>query len=656
MATSPSPPYYTPTITKMSKLLLHSPHFTSIHGRTLSSLLILSSPHFTLSPLPALPFHRPSSLFLSPPPSPLPSFHRRTFSVRAFDSSEEETKGKEVGPEVNKIDDGGKTFASLREDYPTGEFQFEEFSWWRKFTVKLKLLIAFPWERVRKGTVLTMKLRGQISDQLKSRFSSGLSLPQICENIVKATYDPRISGIYLHVETLSCGWGKVEEIRRHILDFKQSGVLDKIGIEPQVVRIGKYKSAGDQLTRTTMSEENCEMLTALLNNIYGDWLDKVSSAQGKTREDLENFINEGVFQVERLKEEGWITKICYDDEVISMLSERLGMQKDKNLPMVDYRKYSRVRKWTLGLSGGKDQIALIRASGSISRVRSPLSVPSSGITAEQFIEKIRSVRESKRYKAAIIRIDSPGGDALASDLMWREIRLLAASKPVIASMSDVAASGGYYMAMAAGTIVAENLTLTGSIGVVTGKFNLGNLYEKIGFNKEIISRGRYAELLAAENRPFRPDEAELFAKSAQNAYKQFRDKAAFSRSMPVEKMEEFAQGRVWTGKDAASRGLIDAIGGLSRAIAIAKLKANIPQDRRVTVVELSRPSPSLPEILSGIGNTLVGVDRTLKVLLEELTFSDGVQARMDGIIFQRLEGYAYANPIFTLLKDYLSSL
>ncbi|XP_040997684.1 serine protease SPPA, chloroplastic-like [Juglans microcarpa x Juglans regia] len=126
--------------------------------------------------------------------------------------------------------------------------------------------------------------------------------------------------------------------------------------------------------------------------------------------------------------------------------------------------------------------------------------------------------------------------------------------------------------------------------------------------------------------------------------------------MPVEKMEEFAQGRVWTGKDAASRGLIDAIGGLSRAIAIAKLKANIPQDRRVTVVELSRPSPSLPEILSGIGNTLVGVDRTLKVLLEELTFSDGVQARMDGIIFQRLEGYAYANPIFTLLKDYLSSL
>ncbi|CBI15369.3 unnamed protein product, partial [Vitis vinifera] len=255
-------------------------------------------------------------------------------------------------------------------------------SGWMSFVVKLRMLIAFPWERVRKGSVFTMKLRGQISDQLKSRFSSGLSLPQICENFIKAAYDPRISGIYLHIEPLSCGWGKVEEIRRHILDFKKSGkfivayapacgekeyylgsacdelyappsayfslygltvqasflggVFEKVGIEPQVQRIGKYKSAGDQLTRKTMSEENCEMLTALLDNIYGNWLDKISSAKGKKREDTENFINEGVYQVEKLKEEGWITNINYDDEVISILKERLGQPKDKNLPMVDY--------------------------------------------------------------------------------------------------------------------------------------------------------------------------------------------------------------------------------------------------------------------------------------------------------------------------------
>ncbi|XVE54626.1 hypothetical protein DITRI_Ditri03aG0097200 [Diplodiscus trichospermus] len=687
----------------MSKLLLfHTAHCSpKIHPRIVTSIFS--------KPLSIASFSKCySPVALSPSisfPTLQPRLQRQSFSfsysfsTRAFDDSSSSTETQEEKEEKVGSQSGEKPET---EECPSGEVEFEKISGWKSFVVKFKMLIAFPWERVRKGSVLTMKLRGQISDQLKSRFSSGLSLPQICENFVKAAYDPRISGVYLHIEPLNCGWGKVEEIQRHILNFKKSGkfiiayipacgekefylacaceetyappsayfslygltvqasflggVFEKIGIEPQVQRIGKYKSAGDQLTRKTMSEENCEMLTSLLDNIYGNWLDVVSSSKGKKREDVENFINEGVYKVEKLKEEGFITNIHYDDEVISMLKERLGIQKDKNLHMVDYKKYSKVRKWTLGLAGGKDQIAVIRASGSISRVRSPLSTPSSGIIAEQIIEKIRSVRESKRYKAAIIRIDSPGGDALASDLMWREIRLLAASKPVIASMSDVAASGGYYMAMAAQTIVAENLTLTGSIGVVTGKFNLGQLYEKIGFNKEVISRGRYAELFAAEQRPLRPDEAELFAKSAQNAYKQFRDKAAFSRSMPVEKMEEFAQGRVWAGKDAASRGLVDAIGGFSRAIAIAKHRANIPQDKQVTLVELSRPSPTLPEILSGIGNSIVGVDRTLKELLQDLTFSDGVQARMDGIMFQRLEGFSNASPLVSLIKDYLSSL
>ncbi|KAM1789337.1 hypothetical protein ACFX11_039499 [Malus domestica] len=677
----------------MSKLiLLHtSYHLTPIHRRACNA--VVSPSLFTPSSL------RSQCLRLQSI-SPSPPLSLRSISARAFDSSSPETKEEE-----SKESDGDvviKTTTSDTKEHPSGEFQFEKASAWKSFVVKLRMLIAFPWQRVKKGSVLTIKLRGQVSDQLKSRFSSGLSLPQICENLMKAAYDPRIPGVYLQIESLNCGWGKVEEIRRHILDFKKSGkfvvayvpacgekeyylasacqeiyappsayfslfgltvqssfirgVLEKVGIEPQVERIGKYKSAGDQLARTTMSEENCEMLTALLDNIYGNWLDVISSTRGKKREDIENFINEGVYQVEKLKEEGWITNIQYDDEVISMLKERLGVQKEKTLPMVDYRKYSKVRQWTVGLSGGKDKIAIIRASGSISRVQGGLSLPGSSIIGEQFIEKIRTVRESKGYKAAIIRIDSPGGDALASDLMWREIRLLAASKPVIASMSDVAASGGYYMAMAADAIVAENLTLTGSIGVVTGKFNLGKLYEKIGFNKEIISRGKYAEVLAAEQRSFRPEEAEIFAKSAQNAYKQFRDKAALSRSMTVDKMEEVAQGRVWTGNDAASRGLVDAIGGLSRAVAIAKLKANIPQDKQVALVELARPSPTLPEILSGIGASLVGVDRTMKEVLQELTFSGGVQARMEGIMFQRLEGASQANPIFSLFKDYFGSL
>ncbi|RZC61064.1 hypothetical protein C5167_022830 [Papaver somniferum] len=643
------------------------------------------------------------------------SSHRKDLIIRAFESSssssettnekvpKEEEDGKQEDEEKKKSEtENGSVKGKNDDEYPSGEFEFKEITGWKSFVVKCRMLIAYPWQRVRKGSVLSMKLRGQISEQLKSRFSSGLSLPQICENFTKAAYDPRISGIYLQIEPLNCGWGKVEEIRRHIINFKKSGkfivahvpicqekeyylasacgemycppsayfalygltvqssflggVFEKVGIEPQVERIGKYKSAGDQLTRKSMSDANCEMLTALLDNIYGNWLDKVSSTLGKKREEIQSFVDEGVFQVERLKEEGWITNIRYDDEVVDMLKERLGQAKDEKLRMVDYKKYSRVKNWTLGLTGGKDQIAVIRASGSISRVKGSLSISSSGIVGEQFIEKIREVRESKRYKAVVIRIDSPGGDALASDLMWREIKLLAATKPVVASMSDVAASGGYYMAMAAGCIVAEDLTLTGSIGVVTGKFNLGKLYEKIGFNKEIISRGKFAEVTAAEQRPFRPDEAELFAKSAKNAYTMFRDKAAFSRSMPAEKMEQYAQGRVWTGNDAASRGLVDVLGGFSRAVAIAKQKAGISQDKQVTLVEMSRPSPTLPELLSGTAASIVGLERTVMGVFQNLTPSDGVQARMDGIMFEKLEGASNDNPIFTLIKDYLSSI
>ncbi|KAF8729588.1 hypothetical protein HU200_017533 [Digitaria exilis] len=638
--------------------------------------------------------HRYFASFPSSPPTAarrvLPSPLR--VPIRAVESSPGPTKEEqEPSPAADEAQEPPTPAASA--------FDVEELGWGTQLAVKLRMLVAPPWQRVRKGSVLNMKLRGEISDQLKTRFSSGLSLPQICENFVKAAYDPRISGIYLHIEPLRCGWGKVDEIRRHIVDFKKSGkfvvgympvcgekeyylacacgelyappsayvalfgltvqqtflrgVLEKVGIEPEIQRIGKYKSAGDQLARKSMSNEVREMLATLLDNIYGNWLDMISSTHGKKREEIEEFINSGVYQVARLKEEGWITDLMYDDEVMAMLKERVGQKDKKSLRTVDYSKYSRVSKRTLGLQGGV-QIAIIRASGSITRTRSPLSAPSSGIIAEQLIEKIRTVRESEKYKAVILRIDSPGGDALASDLMWREIRLLANSKPVVASMSDVAASGGYYMAMAAPVIVAEKLTLTGSIGVVTGKFCLQKLYERIDFNKEILSKGRYAELSAADQRPLRPDEAELFEKSAQNAYALFRDKAAMSRSMSIDQMETVAQGRVWSGQDAFSRGLVDSVGGLSQALAIAKQKANIPKDKKIQLVEVSKPSPTLPELLSGIGSSLLGVDRAVKGALQDVSSLSGVQARMDGILFENLGDMSGENQLSVLIKDIIS--
>lgn len=601
--------------------------------------------------------------------------------------------------------------AATKEDFPSGDLDYRTIGAWDMFVMRLKMLCSVPWQRVKKGSVLKLKLSGKITEQFQGRFTSGLSLPQVCQNLVKAAYDPRISGVYLQIEPLDCGWGKIEEVRRHILFYKKSGkfivsymsvggekeyylartceelylppgayvtlyglkvqatflggVLEKVGVEPEVQRIGKYKSAGDLISRKDMSEANREMLTALLDDIYHNWLQEVSRLNGKNKEDVENLLNEGVFEIERLKEAGWITDIKYEDEVEKLLKERLKLKDDKKVPFVENKKYSRVKQWTLNLSGSKDQIAILRAVGSISRARGGINIGGDGIVSDQFIEQIRQVRDAKHFKAAVLRIDSPGGDALASDLMWRELRLLAAKKPLIASMVDVAASGGYYMAMAASTIVAEELTLTGSIGVVTGRFSLEKLYEKIGYTKEVISRGKFAEL-DAEQRPLRSDEKDFFAKSAQGAYKRFRDKAALSRSMEIEKMEEIAQGRVWTGKAAKERGLVDTIGGISKAVAIAKQKAGIPQEKKVSLIELSKRTVSFADVLrsgvavvSSLGKMLSMEGRyevfkelaQHRAIVEDL-YAQGVQARMENVI---IEGSNGDWRTFFIISDILQS-
>ncbi|KAH7279210.1 hypothetical protein KP509_37G010400 [Ceratopteris richardii] len=521
-------------------------------------------------------------LYLTPR-QPTKALHiRRKLHVQA---SVDGKKSAELTDTTIKEDDpvsdnaespGTENGAASETDFPSGDLEFKTVGGWAMFVMKLKMLFTVPWQRIRKGSILKLKLSGKITEQILGRFTSGLSLPQVCENLIKASYDPRIAGVYLQIEPLDCGWGKIEEIRRHILFYKKSGkfiisymtvggekeyylartceelymppgayttlyglkvqatflggVLEKVGVEPEVQRIGKYKSAGDLISRKDMSEENREMLTALLDDIYSNWLEQVANLNGKSKADVENLLNAGIFEIEKLKEGGWITDIKYEDELEKMLKERLNLEEDKQLSFVDYKKYSRVKLWTLNLAGGRDQIAVLRAAGSISRTKGGINIGGDGIASDQFIEQIRQVRDGKNFKAAILRIDSPGGDALASDLMWRELRLLAAKKPLIASMADVAASGGYYMAMAANAIVAEQLTLTGSIGVVTGRFSLEKLYEKVGYTKEVISRGKFAEL-DAEQRPLRPDEKEFFAKSAQEAYRRFRDKAALSRSM-----------------------------------------------------------------------------------------------------------------------------
>jgi len=486
--------------------------------------------------------------------------------------------------------------SSNAKDYPTGDFNFEPITGFNKFLVKLKTILALPSEFVPHGSVLKIDLQGRISDQLSRTLCDPnvLSLPQICDNFLKAAYDPRISAVYLCIHSLNCGWAKLDEIRRQISNFRKSGKMvvayvpsilpkeyyiacacDEIFAPPGVgdeIYTPPYDCVGFGFHNLSYRSFVCclydnpyknlydfagdndyQALTPFLDNIYSNWLDKVSSSRGKKREEVENFINEGVYQVDKLREQGFISSLVYDDEVITLLKERLGV---KSLPMVSFRKYSKVRKWTVGIAEANDLIAIIRSSEAMR----------SGIVTNNFIKKIDMVKASKKFKAAIIRIDSLGGDVHASYSMWEAIDSLASKKPVIASLSDVATSAGYYMAIGAGTIVAENLTLTGSIrGTFSQNFNLDNCYENIYFEDD------------TEMCPFTPYDVDIYD-------------APPSISMTlarIHKMKKVEHGRIWTGKDAASHGLVDAIGGISCAIAIAKSKANIPQNRQVTVVELS---------------------------------------------------------------------
>ncbi|KAL6747559.1 peptidase family S49-domain-containing protein [Haematococcus lacustris] len=528
--------------------------------------------------------------------------------------------------------------------FPNLELKWEEPSAGEKFWTSFKLAFALPWRRFKDKSVLAIKIEGDIPDQSKSWVEQGSSVPQLCEGLRKAALDPRVSGLAIEVGPLGVGYAKLQEIRRYISYFKASGkfsvaymkqagekeyylasackevyapptasislrgfvvggtflrgVFDKVGVEPQVQRIGAYKSAGDQLLRSSMSEAQREQLGALLEDTYDEFVRTVALARGKSEQEVKDLLDSGLFDTAKFAEAGWLDGLKYEDELIEDLKQRTtpDAKPEKPLRKIGIRKIASVNPSAYGLRG-KKRVVVLRTAGAIVGRSTGTGAT---ITPDSLIPVLRSLAKDKGVAAVVLRVDSPGGDALASDLMWREIKKLGEKKPVIASMADVAASGGYYLSMAAHKIVAEPLTITGSIGVVTGKFNLAELYGKIGYAKELISRGKYAQVLA-DNRPFNTEEADLFASSAQHAYESFRDKAAASRGMSIPAMQEVAQGRVWTGRDALQRGLVDALGGVHAAVELAKAAAGIEAGEKVTVQEVGRARPSPLALLRGGG-------------------------------------------------------
>jgi protease-4 len=384
------------------------------------------------------------------------------------------------------------------------------------------------------------------------------------------------------------------------------GVLDRLDVKPELVRIGRYKSAGERFTREAMSPEDREQLEALADDLYGELVEGIATGRGLAPEAVRDLIDRGPYHAPAAVEAGLADRCLYPDEIEDALealtpeppAERPGPRRVR---LVEAALYQALRAGAPGwrpLFTGLPCVAYVVARGLISRGRGHR-----GIASDGYRELFEAIRRDTRIRGMVLRIDSGGGDALASDLLWRSVSLVTKEKPVVVSMGDVVASGGYYMAAAADEVMAEAVTVTGSIGVVGGKVNLEGLYRRIGVAKEGIERGARAGLLS-ESRGFTADEKSAVRGEMIALYETFIDRVAQGRGLSLEDIREVAEGRVWSGSRARQVGLVDAIGGPLEALLAVRRRAGLQRDEPV----LLERHPRLPR-LPGLRDLLQWIPR-----------------------------------------------
>ena len=476
------------------------------------------------------------------------------------------------------------------------------------------------------GATLFLRLEGELPEQppVEVPFFGPpphATVRDTWEVLGRAAGDARIRALVLMPRSLGAGWAKLDELRQSILAFKKSGKpvyaflrnpgtreyyaasaadrvymppedfldvkglraevmflrggLDKLGVEVEIEHAGKYKDAGDMFTRTSMSPETREVLDLALDQIYGRLVATIAEARRKKPEEVQALIDQGPFVPTRAKAAGLVDGLLYEDEVLAEIKRRLGQRDLKKISHLDYLK--------AGRGGEGRRIALVAAQGSILRGAASGLGDEDTIRSESFIKLLRQVGDDKSFRGVIVRVDSPGGDALASDDILREMKLLSRKKPLVVSFSDVAASGGYYIAMTGDPVVAYPETQTGSIGVIYGKLNLRRLYDKLGIRKDILIRGRFAAI-DSDYQPLSPDGRGKLRESIDHVYRSFLARVAEGRKKKPEEIEPLAQGRVWMGAQARERGLVDALGGLDTAVQLVKQRAGMGKDEKVQLV------------------------------------------------------------------------
>src|SRR6266550_2091135 len=504
--------------------------------------------------------------------------------------------------------------------------------------------------RIDNNSVLALRVAGALPDYVADdplrRFfgSTDQSLSNLTLQFSKAKVDNRIKVILLDINMTSVGMGKAEEIRDAITDFRSSGKpvyayieygtdkeyyiasacdkiyvappgelfingfaadvmffrgsLDKLCVYPDMVQMGKYKTAVETFTRKDMSDANREFMNSLLDDLFNRYVEAIAKARGKSPENVRAIIDDAPYSSLKAKEIGLIDGVAYRDELEKELKTKLGYKDSDELSLIRSSTYDEVEPESLGLDKG-ERIAVIYATGDIGSGRSEQS-PSGdqSIGSETLAKALNDARDDKTIKAIVIRVDSPGGSGLASDIIWHAVESAKAKKPVVISMSDVAASGGYYIAAGANKIIAQPSTITGSIGVFAGKPVIKGFYDWLGISNEYVLRGKQAGMFR-ETEKFTPEERTKFEDLIKHTYyDDFVPKVAKGRNKTAEYIDSIAQGRVWTGAQGKERGLVDEFGGLDRAVEVAKELAKIPKDKGVHRVIFPYPRTFFQELLN----------------------------------------------------------
>lgn len=451
-----------------------------------------------------------------------------------------------------------------------------------------------------------------------------IGLMQLLSTIDHAAGDGNIRGIYLETGYPMASPATLEEIRQALLDFRESGkwviaynetmsegayylssaadevylnpegriefngltvtfasfkkLFDKLEIRPQVFRVGEFKSAVEPFIQEKMSDENRLQLRSMVESVHSVMLERISASRGVPVEDLRAIADKNLIRIPAdAVAHGLVDSLLYSDEFERLLMDRVGAESRKDLSLVKYKRY---RQSYTSVQTSANEIAVIVAEGTIMPGESDNQTQPM-VGADTYVAAIRRARTSDRVKAILVRVNSPGGEYQSSDRIWREIRLAAETKPVIASMGDYAASGGYYMAMACDTIVAQPQTITGSIGIFGMMFDMSNFFDhKLGITFEEVKTGESGEMFTV-TRPLTQAEKEYWQKTLDENYEAFLEKAASGRGMDKESIRALAAGRVWTGDEAVANGLVDVLGGFDEAVSLAARAAGVEDDYRL---------------------------------------------------------------------------